>query len=381
MTTKTDLGPYQFLGALSFLTWEGNHRAKLKAKENREWTVFGMSDGGFVHEFLHSFTSLTSKSHHDDHSVKSTIVHAINHEEEDEGELGQADITCEEDGLVFSWHFQDLEYLLEHEPHLGLVMERCLSADLSKKLDGNWTVENINRYRNLLTWAVHDGVVNEKEKILLGNFMKRHNIAKAEHVAILRELGWTAEEYDNGSKCQATGEQLLDYYHLQEQLLRGKLTVSEKNRERLAEYRRRNRIDDEYHKTGLYRLGWSKDEFEVGILRCKDDQEDGRGEGVYSSGSNGGGEITLEQELDEFMNPDTFHELISQSTQSPSSLSPSSSPQSSSLSPSSPPSSSSPSPPPSRKGAPPSPLQGSVQSLGKMLGLKSRQPAASGNEQ
>jgi hypothetical protein len=260
MSTKVDYSSYQFLGALSFLTWEGNHRTKQMAKKKSNTSFMSSEGEGYVQQLL---GSLSQSSHGGD---DPSYLNSVYDEEGEDGEVGLADVTCEEDGVVYSWQFQDVEYLLDHEPQLGLIMERCLSVDLSKKLDRNWTVENVNRYRYLLTWAVSDGEVNDKEKVLLDNFRSRHSIAMSDHVAILKELGWSSEEFNVGSKCAASPDQLCEYFELQEQLLKDKVYISHKNKMRLLEYRRRNRVSFEHHGKGLHRLGWSEDEFEAGRL-------------------------------------------------------------------------------------------------------------------
>jgi len=74
----------------------------------------------------------------------------------------------------------------------------------------------IDAYRTIVKLAVADGTVNPDEKRMLRGYRKEHNITEEQHVSVLKELGWTEDEYDDGEKKQT--EQL----HPQEAVLLSK---------------------------------------------------------------------------------------------------------------------------------------------------------------
>ena len=66
-------------------------------------------------------------------NIKSKLEEPFNNSD-DEGELGQADVTAEEDCVVFSWDFLELDELLTLQTSLGVVFELCISADVNSKM-------------------------------------------------------------------------------------------------------------------------------------------------------------------------------------------------------------------------------------------------------
>jgi hypothetical protein len=57
-------------------------------------------------------------------TVQAAAVQVI---EEDEGHLGQADVICKEDCVVYYWKLKDLYQLISDNPLLGLVIKRSFS--------------------------------------------------------------------------------------------------------------------------------------------------------------------------------------------------------------------------------------------------------------
>lgn len=107
--------------------------------------------------------------------------------DEDEGHLGQADVVCDEDCVVYYWKFKDLYELIAHNPLLGLVIERSFSEDLNTKMSNSWQGELMHRY-----------------KMLLGQAVERFHLDKVHHhVLALRELGSSATGVDGG--CGGSG--------------------------------------------------------------------------------------------------------------------------------------------------------------------------------
>lgn len=76
--------------------------------------------------------------------------------EEEDGQEGQADVVCEEDGcVVYCWRFKDIYELISFNPLLGLVIERSFSEDLNHKMIHSRQEELLLRYKILVGHAVH----------------------------------------------------------------------------------------------------------------------------------------------------------------------------------------------------------------------------------
>lgn len=72
---------------------------------------------------------------------------------------GQADVIVSEDGILYKWDFMELLQLCYLQPSLGESLSRCLTHDLSTKMNATYTAEPKQRYRQLLLGAVVDGMV------------------------------------------------------------------------------------------------------------------------------------------------------------------------------------------------------------------------------
>jgi CRP-like cAMP-binding protein len=115
-----------------------------------------------------------------------------------DGQLGAADVICEEDCIVYSWRFKDLHQLIMRNPKLGLVFERCLSEDLNKKMTSSWEEEIKSRYKQILLGAIMDGEVNAVERKVLSKFRDEYHISADDHERILGEFDWNLDDYDRG---------------------------------------------------------------------------------------------------------------------------------------------------------------------------------------
>jgi CRP-like cAMP-binding protein len=110
---------HQFAGAMSFLTWEGNYEIRRNARKEREgefllWEEFSDSGWGGLKLNLPGIGGSDGSERRKER-------------EEIDWELGYADVTCEEDCVVYSWSFKDLHELLAEHPRIGLVVEGCIS--------------------------------------------------------------------------------------------------------------------------------------------------------------------------------------------------------------------------------------------------------------
>ncbi len=50
---------------------------------------------------------------------------------------------------------------------MGMVLERCISEDLNRKMANSWQDEPKNRYKQLLTGALMDGEVRDCDYVML----------------------------------------------------------------------------------------------------------------------------------------------------------------------------------------------------------------------
>lgn len=114
--------------------------------------------------------------------------------------IGSADVICDEDCVMYCWKFSDLDELLSVTPGLRMVFERCISADLNEKIDARNFRERSHRYKQLVEGATITGEVTDKQKARLAQFRAENGIKESEHYQVLRELGWTGQEYKLGSQ-------------------------------------------------------------------------------------------------------------------------------------------------------------------------------------
>jgi hypothetical protein len=83
---------------------------------------------------------------------KTKLVDSIkyNSDNEGDGELGQADVTAEENCVIFSWDFIELDELLATQTSLGVVFELCISADVNSKMVSMMNTTSSNIQKNTL---------------------------------------------------------------------------------------------------------------------------------------------------------------------------------------------------------------------------------------
>lgn len=126
----------QFAGALSFLAFEqsGASRQQLKAKREAQKAFRDSSSDNVSHSPIISPTKLgpvngenadTYAASSSDTSQPPTRV-VFHH--------GLAEVIAEETCVVYSFPFDAVSELVEGSSALGRALERCLSADLSKKM-------------------------------------------------------------------------------------------------------------------------------------------------------------------------------------------------------------------------------------------------------
>lgn len=263
--TMPEIHEHQFVGAMSFMTWEGNLAAHQRVRHAKiehfnHWnsdshfnftfpSLIGGSESSSAAEkpsILNNEKGLpvntkTISSSSSSTTVLSTDVSGsrgislvinggeveVREEEEEEEEeeevieeAGLADVTCEVDCVVYSWEFRELRELLISSPNLGLVFERCISADLNLKMSTNWSRDHLRRYEQLVRWTLETGSgqpvlatkdqtnvqslagasITEKDRLLLSLYRAEYAVTDKEHEQVLHELGWTTEEFLKGKK-------------------------------------------------------------------------------------------------------------------------------------------------------------------------------------
>lgn len=89
---------------------------------------------------------------------------------------------------------------LRANPRIEAAANKAQISDLhAKNCDANRTLR-LRTYQGMLAIAVIDEIVDNKERTLLEEFRKRHNIGDQYHLAYLQALGWTTQEFAKGVK-------------------------------------------------------------------------------------------------------------------------------------------------------------------------------------
>lgn len=265
-----EIHEHQFVGAMSFMTWEGNLAAHQRMRHAKiehfnQWNsdspfnfVFTSFIGGSetkgnsttlkLQKTSNSSSSASGNSTMKVTNCSNTGSVAANDEENDDDyneykddieeeeevekveEEGLADVTCEVDCVVYSWEFRELRELLISSPNLGLVFERCISADLNLKMSNNWSRDHLRRYEQLVRWTLEaslekipsssmkesstntnnsiddikkqlaQATITDKDRLLLSMYRSEYAVTDKEHELALIDLGWTTEEFHKGKK-------------------------------------------------------------------------------------------------------------------------------------------------------------------------------------
>ena len=91
---------------------------------------------------------------------------------------------------------------LSSNPRLAHAAQRAEVADLWGKLKTARPQVLRSAYRSLLEVALSDGVLDQSERQLLGNFRTTNAISQEEHDWALEALGWSADDYARGNKMK-----------------------------------------------------------------------------------------------------------------------------------------------------------------------------------
>jgi hypothetical protein len=58
----------------------------------------------------------------------------------------------------------------------------------------------LSSYTSILQLTLAKNKISADEKRLLRQYRKKHNISDADHFKLLKQFGWTEDEYDDGVK-------------------------------------------------------------------------------------------------------------------------------------------------------------------------------------
>mmetsp|Transcript_8041 Transcript_8041/g.8191 ORF Transcript_8041/g.8191 Transcript_8041/m.8191 type:complete len:457 (+) Transcript_8041:180-1550(+) len=195
------LKKFQFVGEMSYLNWKDQYEkdhASLMTTASSALSKLLMS-----RKHVEDEVSLPKSLTGEDAAIPPD--NAVDNKKKKRdyeiyGVPGSADVCCDEDSVLIEWTFRDLQEMLDKEENLAVVFERCLSADLFKKMKEKWIKEPLIRYKLMMTMSISSGEVTSKEKEKLLNFRRQHGLDDSEHAAVLREMGWTEEDIEVGYK-------------------------------------------------------------------------------------------------------------------------------------------------------------------------------------
>eukprot|EP01041_Mallomonas_annulata_P009852 gene9852-20491_t len=246
------LNQYQFVGEMSFLSWKDifdRDHAGYHSYHSQHMSLLGRLFYDNMH-YIHD-----TEHHHHNHNNNTNNINNTsntnnnnNHsatvpDSSEYGISGSADVTCDEDCVVYCWSFQDLHDMLQRDKKFSSVFERCLSADLFKKMKEKWVQEPLVRFRLMLAVSLIDGEISPRERSQLSLFRREYGISDRDYSQMLGELGWTLRDMEAGYK----GSEVLEQYRnmLHKELKTGKVSVEAKNRLRV--YRENKGINFRTH--------------------------------------------------------------------------------------------------------------------------------------
>lgn len=261
------IGPNNFVGEMSFLTWQTRKEADLRAAASSNASdpippaEVSQGVGGYYLSSWYSWAAATV----------TTAVQLVNPIPEDHsnanataatGEYGHADAVAVTDCVLYYWRFKDLREMKLQNPSMGMALERCISDDLNKKMISTREQEMRERYKQLVLGATVDGVLTEQAKALLMGGKERFRVSDIEHDKILKEIGWSPEEYITGFK----GCMSLAVLKIYEQLILVEVNkgLTDEGKAGLRKFRAENRITVPAHINALKNIGWTHDDYEAG---------------------------------------------------------------------------------------------------------------------
>jgi len=112
--------------------------------------------------------------------------------------VGTRSVVAITDCVVLAWKFDVLDVILREDPGLALVFEKLMSSDLTKKMTQRSSAAE--QYRYVLIGSLLDGRVDNERRKLLQQYRLDHRVSESEHVARLKEIGWSLNEWESGCR-------------------------------------------------------------------------------------------------------------------------------------------------------------------------------------
>ena len=129
------------------------------------------------------------------------------------------DVKANDDGvMVLAWDRTDLMHLLEVDKNIQRAMKAVMSWDIVSKLKSQrvlltsglvtdaemWTrkrrEQTLSRYRSILKNMLAHPQYLKKRKEELSKYRDIHHIEDSEHELALKQMGWSMEEFEAGTK-------------------------------------------------------------------------------------------------------------------------------------------------------------------------------------
>merc|ERR1711972_1124022 len=118
------------------------------------------------------------------------------------------------------WPERRLAVAVGTEEKLAEALQQVDAMGLASKISAGCGRKNLEGYKELLELALANGIFDPMEKKALHRFRARHRIPDTEHLRILKELGWTQEDYEDGMLNTKWNEETGE--HLKNQDQKGK---------------------------------------------------------------------------------------------------------------------------------------------------------------
>eukprot|EP00931_Biecheleriopsis_adriatica_P074784 TRINITY_DN48782_c0_g1_i1.p1 TRINITY_DN48782_c0_g1~~TRINITY_DN48782_c0_g1_i1.p1 ORF type:complete len:490 (+),score=112.62 TRINITY_DN48782_c0_g1_i1:43-1470(+) len=103
---------------------------------------------------------------------------------------------------IMQWPLKEFAAVVGKDEKLVDAMNDFALTSLAHKLSSGSDRAGEEAYQDLLKIAVLDGRIQPEEKVALRRHRIRHKISDVEHEQILRKIGWTVQEYNDGAKVE-----------------------------------------------------------------------------------------------------------------------------------------------------------------------------------
>ena len=125
--------------------------------------------------------------------------------------VATATVTCVEAGRVLAWKKDSLRSLFLRFPSLYVGWYAVVSSDLLHRLSESQRLARRNGYKLLLLGICCEQQLTAKQRSAADEYRRIHSIGEEEHVQALRDLGWTPQDWERGSKRLGWMEQITHF--------------------------------------------------------------------------------------------------------------------------------------------------------------------------